>query len=61
MLHRCSAIGILADFKFFKGILLFPVAFLLSKLGIISSIYFLVHEDIRNESTQRLVNNDEKF
>ena len=55
MLHRCSAIGILADFKFFKGILLFPVAFLLSKLGIISSIYFLVHEDIRNESTQRLV------
>ena len=55
MLHRSSVIGFLANFKNFKGIVLILVAFLLSKLDIISIISFLVQGDIRNESTQGLV------
>ena len=42
MLRRCSAIGSLAYFKIFKGILLIPVALLLSKLDIISRISFFM-------------------
>ena len=44
MLHRCSAIGFLTNFKIFKGILFIPVALLLSKFGII------VQGDIKNDS-----------
>ena len=55
MLHRCSEIGYLANFSFFKRMLLIPVASPLSKLNIISRISFLVQGDIRNESTQGLV------
>ena len=55
MLRRCSKIGSLVNFDIFKGILLIPLALLLSKLDIISRIYFLVQGDIRNESTQGLV------
>ena len=52
MPHRwCSAIDSLANFKFFKGILLIPVVLPLSKLYTISRINFLV----QRESTQGLV------
>ena len=54
MLHRCSAIGSLANFEIFKGIILIPVALFLSKLDIISRTSFLVQGDIRDESTQGL-------
>ena len=54
MLHRCPAIGSFANFEIFKGMLLIPLALLLSKLDL-SRIYFLVQGDIRNESTRGLV------
>ena len=40
MEQRCSAIATLADFNIFIGILFIPVPSLLSRLDIISRIYF---------------------
>ena len=48
MLHRCLAIGFLANFEMFKGMLLIHVALLLSKLDTISRIHFLAPGDIKN-------------
>ena len=48
MLHRCLAIGSLANFEMFKGMLLIHVALLLSKLDTISRIHFLAPGDIKN-------------
>ena len=46
--HRCLAIGSLANFEMIKGMLLVHVALLFPKLDIISRIYFLVQGDIKN-------------
>ena len=53
MKHWCSEICFLANFNIFMGMLFIPVALLLlSRLGIISRISFLVQRDIRNDSLQ---------